>query len=79
MTSRSLKDLAIGFLTTVVAGDVEGAYDRYVGAGFLHHNPCFPGGAASLRTGMADDARRNGAGGEDGRQVEWNRQARGAG
>ena len=58
MTANSLKDLAIGFLTTVVAGDVGGAYDQYVGAGFRHHNPYFPGDAASLRKGMADDEPR---------------------
>lgn len=59
MTSQLLKDTAIAFLTTVISGDVKGAYDLYVGASFRHHNPYFPGDAASLCAGMEEDERRN--------------------
>jgi len=59
MSNHSLKDAAIDFLRQIVAGDIKGAYARYVGEGFRHHNPYFPGDAASLRAGMEDDEKRN--------------------
>ena len=59
MTTRSLKDTAVDFLTTVVAGDVRGAFERHVGDGFRHHNPYFHGDADSLRKGMEEDEARN--------------------
>lgn len=59
MATQALKDTAIGFLTSVVAGDVRGAYQRYVGEGFRHHNPYFPGDVESLRRGMEEDEARN--------------------
>ena len=51
--------MAIAFLARVVAGDVQGAYERHVGEGFRHHNPYFPGDAESLRKGMEEDEARN--------------------
>jgi len=54
-----LKATAIQFLQEIVAGDITGAYTRHVGDGLRHHNPYFPGDAASLRAGMEDDERRN--------------------
>jgi predicted SnoaL-like aldol condensation-catalyzing enzyme len=39
----------------VVGGDVRGAFERYVGKGFRHHNPHFPGDAQSLRAAMEED------------------------
>ena len=59
MTTRTLKDTAVDFLTQVVAGDVRGAYERHVGHGFRHHNPYFSGDAQSLRKGMEEDETRN--------------------
>lgn len=47
------KQLALDFLGLVVAGDVAAAFDRHVGAGFVHHNPHFRGDAESLRAAMA--------------------------
>jgi predicted SnoaL-like aldol condensation-catalyzing enzyme len=55
----TLKDAAINFLTMVVAGDVRGAYERHVAAGFRHHNPYFAGDVDSLRKGMEEDESRN--------------------
>jgi predicted SnoaL-like aldol condensation-catalyzing enzyme len=59
LADKALKDAAISFLTLVVAGDVRGAYERHVGEGFRHHNPYFPGDAASLRQGMEEDEARH--------------------
>ena len=59
MTGHTLKDSAVGFLQSVVAGDVRGAYERHVGEGFRHHNPYFAGDARSLREGMEADEARN--------------------
>ena len=59
MATTTLKDLAVDFLTRVVAGDVRGAYERHVGAGFRHHNPYFAGDAAALQRGMEEDEARN--------------------
>jgi len=58
MPDTKLKSAAIRFLQQVVAGDVKGAYDRYVDEGLRHHNPYFPGDAASLRAGMEEDEQR---------------------
>ena len=59
MAATTLKDLAVDFLTRVVAGDVRGAYERHVGEGFRHHNPYFAGDAAALQRGMEEDEARN--------------------
>ena len=59
MATQTLKDTAVDFLTRVVAGDIEGAYERHVGDGFQHHNPYFAGDAASLRRGMEADEAKN--------------------
>jgi predicted SnoaL-like aldol condensation-catalyzing enzyme len=56
---QTLKDIAVEFLTLVVAGDVRGAYERHVAKGFRHHNPYFAAGAESLREGMEEDEARN--------------------
>jgi len=58
MTTQPLKDIAVDFLKQIVGGDVRGAYERYVGEGFRHHNPYFPGDARSLRAGMEEDEAR---------------------
>jgi predicted SnoaL-like aldol condensation-catalyzing enzyme len=59
MTPQSRKDIAVGFLKLIVAGDVRGAYERHVGGGFRHHNPYFRGDAGSLMNGMEEDESRN--------------------
>lgn len=59
MATPTLKEIAVDFLARIVAGDVRGAYERHVGAGFRHHNPFFPGDADSLRRGMEEDEARN--------------------
>lgn len=59
MTTQTLKDSAVDFLMQIVAGDIRGAYERYVGDGFRHHNPYFAGDAQSLRKGMEEDEALN--------------------
>jgi len=52
--ARSRKDSARAFLRLAVTGKVREAYERFVGAGFRHHNPYFRGDADSLRAGMEE-------------------------
>ena len=59
MSSRSLKDAAVEFLTLAASAKVSEAYERHVGAGFRHHNPNFRGDAASLMQAMQENATRN--------------------
>ena len=59
MATPTLKEIAIDFLTRVVAGDIRGAYERYVGDGFRHHNPYYAGDSASLMKGMEEDEARH--------------------
>ena len=59
MSTRSRKEAAVDFLTMVASGRVRDAYERYVGPGFRHHNPYFPGDAQSLMAAMADNAAKN--------------------
>ncbi len=58
MTSISRKRAAVSFLRLVSSGRVREAYDQYVEPGFRHHNPYFPGNAASLMAGMEENAAR---------------------
>jgi len=46
------KQIARTFLRLAATGQVRAAYERFVGRGFVHHNPYFPADAASLRRGM---------------------------
>lgn len=59
MKTKSRKEAAVDFLTTVASGRVREAYDTHVGAGFRHHNPYFPGDAHSLKAAMAENASKN--------------------
>jgi len=52
------KEIAKKFLRMVATGKVDQAYERFVGAGFRHHNAYYPGDADSLRKGMADAAKQ---------------------
>jgi predicted SnoaL-like aldol condensation-catalyzing enzyme len=53
---KTRKDVAKAFLQLAATGKVREAYERFVGPGFLHHNPYFRGDADSLRTGMEEAA-----------------------
>jgi predicted SnoaL-like aldol condensation-catalyzing enzyme len=55
----SHKDSAIEFLKMASSGRVREAYRDYVGQGFRHHNPYFPGDAASLMEAMEENASQN--------------------
>jgi predicted SnoaL-like aldol condensation-catalyzing enzyme len=59
MSSQSLKDAAIEFLTLVATGKVREAYERHAGPGFRHHNPYFRGDAESLMVAMEENAAKN--------------------
>lgn len=59
MPTQSPKSTAIDFLQLVAAGQVDEAFQRYVGDDFRHHNPYFRGDAASLRAAMLDNAQAN--------------------
>ena len=50
--TQARKDIAKAFLRLAATGKVREAYERFVGAGFRHHNPYFRGDADSLREGM---------------------------
>lgn len=54
--AQSHKEAAVDFLRLVAAGRVREAYLRHVGPTFRHHNPFFPGDAASLKEAMAQNA-----------------------
>ena len=56
MTSSDHKAAAVSFLRMASSGKVREAYDRFVGAGFRHHNPYFKGDVDSLRTAMEENA-----------------------
>ena len=55
-TAKSQKNAAIAFLELSSSGKVREAYDTYIARNFRHHNPYFPGDAASLAAGMAENA-----------------------
>ena len=52
------KQIAKTFLRLAATGQVRAAYERFVGKGFVHHNPYFPAGADSLRKGMEAAAKK---------------------
>lgn len=51
---RKRKDIAKSFLRLAATGKVREAYESFAAPDFRHHNPHFPGDAASLRQGMED-------------------------
>jgi predicted SnoaL-like aldol condensation-catalyzing enzyme len=59
MHDNSHKEAATGFMKAVAAGQVREAYERYVGAGFKHHNPFFRGDAPSLQEAMEQNAKQH--------------------
>ena len=56
-TITSRKTAAEQFLK-LVCTDVDRAYAELVAPGFRHHNVFFPGSAAALKAGMADNLRQ---------------------
>ncbi len=50
---------ATDFLILCSSGKVREAFSKYVALGFKHHNPFFPGDAASLMEGMLAAAKQN--------------------
>ena len=58
MTELSLKDAGVAFLQMTAAGQVEQAFARFAGPQFRHHNPHFPGDAASIQAAMLENAER---------------------
>lgn len=58
MTDTNLKEAAVSFLQMTAAGQVGQAFERYAGPQFRHHNPHFPGDAASIQAGMLENAAR---------------------
>ncbi len=54
---NSNKQYAIEFLTLASRGEVDRAFERYVGSEFQHHNPWFQSDARSLAEGMLSGAR----------------------
>jgi predicted SnoaL-like aldol condensation-catalyzing enzyme len=57
--NKSLQsDAARSFLELASKGKIEEAFRDYVGSGFSHHNPYFPGDLTSLKKGMEDNARK---------------------
>jgi predicted SnoaL-like aldol condensation-catalyzing enzyme len=54
-----MKQAALEFLRLAAMGSVDEAYARYVGEGFVHHNPHFAPGAAALRAGMKASAEQS--------------------
>lgn len=57
--SLSLKEKAVSFLQLAASGKVREAYGKYIGPGFRHHNPYFPGDADSLMLAMEESAAKN--------------------
>jgi predicted SnoaL-like aldol condensation-catalyzing enzyme len=53
-TQSANKEIAVNFLKLASTGKLDEAYNNYIGANFLHHNPYFAGDAESLKAGMAE-------------------------
>ena len=51
------KEAAQAFLKLAGLGNVQDAYDRYIGPSFIHHNQYFKGDRQSLMTAMQEASR----------------------
>ncbi|MCA1029799.1 nuclear transport factor 2 family protein [Bacillus timonensis] len=58
-TVISRKEQAVTFLQLVASGEVKKAYELFIGSDFKHHNPYFPGNAATLMQAMEENAEQN--------------------
>ena len=56
--TMTLKETAIAFLRLTARGDVDEAFARHAAPDFRHHNPHFAADAATLKTGMKENAAR---------------------
>lgn len=52
------KEIAVGFLELLTSGKIREAYEKYAAKDFKHHNPYFPGDAASLMHGMEENEKQ---------------------
>ena len=52
------KETALAFLRLTARGEVDEAFARHAAPGFRHHNPYFAADAATLKTGMKENAAR---------------------
>ncbi|WP_226658994.1 nuclear transport factor 2 family protein [Guptibacillus hwajinpoensis] len=57
--THSNKEKAVSFLQLVSSGKVREAFRSYIGPGFCHHNPFFPGDSDSLMIAMEENALKN--------------------
>lgn len=52
------KQIALAFQAGIMSGKVRETYAAYIHPDFRHHNPYYPGDAASLMVGMEENAAR---------------------
>ena len=45
-------EIAQSFLKTIMAGEIEEAFEKYISADFKHHNAYTPAGSEALKAGM---------------------------
>lgn len=57
--THSHKEIAITFLKLVATGSVRDAFQQYIGANFIHHNPYFAGDGEALMLAMEENASIN--------------------
>ncbi len=55
MDTSTLKDLAHDFLTMLVSGKIQEAYDIFVAPDFIHHNQYYEWDRESLKKGMEEN------------------------
>lgn len=58
MRPKAHPEAATGFLRIAAQGEVQAAYDQFVGDHSRHRNPCFPGDRQSLLLAMQQSAER---------------------
>ncbi len=56
MQVQSQKMIALEFLRLAASGQVEEAFERFVGESFVHHNQYFKGDRASLLSAMKESS-----------------------
>ena len=49
------KQAAVTFLESVIAGNIDEAYEKFVDMNGKHHNPYFPAGFAALKQAQKDN------------------------
>ena len=56
---KTMKEIAVDFLSLASKGRSREAFKLFVGQGFRHHNVYFKGDAESLMTAMEESAKKN--------------------